>query len=242
MHIAILDDEPAVLAQVSQALTGPWGRHKISLKISTFSSCKELIQATKRHTFDLAILDWELPDGSGLEVLTWFTSYLESPPPVIMLTVRNSEQDVVEALTGGAEDFINKPFRARELKARAIAVLRRRNGPLSVEKGREEDPSHGNIVFDVNRHTLHRDGQPVKLTHQEYRLAFLLFSNLGRPLARAYLYEYVWGKDEQFSSRTLDVHIYRVRRKLGLTPEHGWQLNAVYGYGYRLQETDPSAA
>lgn len=241
MHIAILDDDPAMREQAYQALSAPWQQQSLNLRISTFAQVSEFTHAAMRDTFDLAILDWELPDGNGLTVLRWLRSYLDTPPPIIMLTVRTSEQDVVAALASGADDFVNKPFRPRELAARAMVAMRRRQS-CAREQGPETALSLGNIRIDTQQQCIYRDGRPVKLTHQEYRLAFLLFTQIGKPLARAYLYEYVWGRDERFSSRTLDVHIYRLRQKLGLTPEHGWRVNAIYGYGYRLQEALESEA
>ena len=241
MHIAILDDDPAMREQAYQALAAPWQQQQLNFKVSTFSQVSEFTYAAMRDTFDLAILDWELPDGNGLTVLRWLHSYLDIPPPTIMLTIRTSEQDVVAALASGADDFINKPFRPRELAALAMVAMRRAHG-AAKEAGGGGAPSLGNIRFDTERQCIYRDERPVKLTHQEYRLAFLLFANIGKPLARAYLYEYVWGRDERFSSRTLDVHIYRLRQKLGLTPDHGWRVNAIYGYGYRLQEAQESEA
>lgn len=241
MHIAILDDDPAMREQAHQALADPWRQQNLSLKISTFSQVSEFTAAAMRDTFDLAILDWELPDGNGLNVLRWLRSYLDTPPPIIMLTVRTGEQDVVAALASGADDFVNKPFRPRELAARAMAAMRRgKNG--AGERDAENNLTLGNIRFDTQRQCIYRDDHPVKLTYQEYRLAFLLFTHIGKPLARSYLYDYVWGRDERFSSRTLDVHIYRLRQKLGLTPDHGWRVNAIYGYGYRLQEALESEA
>lgn len=241
MHIAILDDDPAMREQARQALAAPWQQQQMNLKVSTFSQVSEFTYAAMRDTFDLAILDWELPDGNGLTVLRWLHAYLDIPPPTIMLTIRTSEQDVVAALASGADDFVNKPFRPRELAARAMVAMRRSQAGAK-DAATSGAPSLGNIRFDTEQQCIYRDGRPVKLTYQEYRLAFLLFTNIGKPLARTYLYEYVWGRDERFSSRTLDVHIYRLRQKLGLTPDHGWRVNAIYGYGYRLQEALESEA
>lgn len=95
--------------------------------------------------------------------------------------------------------------------------------------------SFNDLVFDDAELTVTRDGKPIVMTEREYRLAHCLFSNLGRPLSRDYLYERFWPHEEMSTSRPLDTHIYRLRNKLGLTADRGWQLLTIYGYGYRLE-------
>lgn len=238
MRIAVLDDDKTSLEQIRQALcesTGGVSESTESVDIQTFFTANDLMRALKRDTFKLVILDWEMPDSSGIELLEWIRGYFEVPPSIIMVTNRQSEEDVVEALSKGADDFISKPFRPRELKARAFAALKRqaRSG-LATGSG-ETELSYGNIRIDESVSAVFLDGEEVKLTRQEYRLIYQFFLHIGRPLARAYLYEYIWGREEHPSSRTLDVHVYRIRKKLGLTAENGWNLVSVYGYGYRLQ-------
>lgn len=235
MRIAILDDEKTSLEQIRQALTESTEELPELVDIQTFLTANELVRALKRDTFKLVILDWEMPDMSGIELLEWIRGYFEVPPSVMMVTNRQAEEDVVEALSKGAEDFISKPFRPLELKARALAALRRQLRSGLVSGGGDANISCGNIRIDETVGAVFLDGEEVKLTRQEYRLIYQFFVHLGRPLARAYLYEYIWGREERPGSRTLDVHVYRIRKKLGLTAEHGWNLVSVYGYGYRLQ-------
>ena len=232
MRVAILDDEPAELRRVEQTLQqipqpgdAPWILH-------CFERGEDLLRQLKRETFDLLILDWQLPDLSGLALLRWSREHLAVPPPAIMVTSRDAEQDIVLALSSGADDYVSKPFRSNELKARVKAVLRRHGGQRSSAS---EVLVFNDLRFDDAELTVTRDGQPISMTEREYRLARCLFSNLGRPLSRDYLYERFWPHEEMLSSRPLDTHIYRLRNKLGLNAERGWQLLTIYGYGYRLE-------
>jgi two-component system response regulator TrcR len=232
MRIAILDDEPMELKLLQDALDS-YCLHDGSLPICVaFSRSPELLRRLKRETFDLIILDWQIPEISGLQMLLWIKEHLQPAPPVIMLTSRTAEHDVVQALNAGADEYISKPFRQAELRARLTNVLRHCQG----QKARDEELLiFGNICFDVQESRVSVDAVPVALTLREFRLALLLFKNQGRPLSRGYLYEHLWARDEMFSSRTLDTHVYRIRNKLKLTSGYGWVLSTVYGYGYRLE-------
>ncbi|AMB86718.1 two-component system response regulator [Pseudomonas agarici] len=232
MRVAILDDEPAelrrleqTLRQMSQAGEPPWAVH-------SFERGEDLLRQLRRETFDLLILDWQLPDLSGLALLRWTREHMQVPPPAIMLTSRDAENDIVLALSSGADDYVSKPFRANELKARINAVLRRHGVQRHAA---DQTVTFNDLSFDDGELLVSRGGQPINLTEREYRLARCLFANLGRPLSREYLYERFWPHEEVLSSRPLDTHIYRLRNKLGLTAERGWQLQTVYGYGYRLE-------
>ncbi|ARU87168.1 response regulator transcription factor [Pseudomonas sp. M30-35] len=232
MRIAILDDEQAELDRITHTLQSIAKQNEDPWSLHGFNRGEELLKQLKRETFDLLILDWQLPDVSGLAVLRWSRKHLEKQPPVIMLTSRNREQDVVLALNEGADDYINKPFRSQELQARVLAVLRRQGNIAQIKS-----PSLKvyDLLFDDTEQQVKRNDTPVNLTEREYSLAKCLISNIDRPLSREYLYERFWPREEVHSSRPLDTHIYRLRTKLGLTPENGWRLATIYGYGYRLE-------
>ncbi|MCW4153704.1 response regulator transcription factor [Halomonas sp. 18H] len=241
MFIAILEDDPVCREQLVDLLrmASENGSQEWSLagsengwQIDSYQNAREFIRGIKRNTYNLVLLDWMLPDMNGPQVLSWMHEYFQSPPPVIMVTGRDAEQDVVEALKAGAEDFVHKPFRTEELIARVLTTLRRRH---VGGKSRLEPFQLGEIQVLPREETISVKDEPVKLTHQEYRLALLLLRNINQPLSRSYLYESVWGQEESPMSRTLDVHIYRLRRKLGFNSESGWKLASVYRYGYRLQ-------
>jgi len=235
MRIAILDDEPVELGLLSSAL-GSYVLRDGTLPIcSQFSSSPELLRRLKRETFDLVILDWQVAEISGLQLLKWIKDHLIPAPPVIMLTSRTAEHDVVQALNAGAAEYISKPFRQAELLARLNNVLRQYK---QDNEGAEAILTFGNIRFDLQEGLVTVNDAPVALTLREFNLALLVFRNQGRPLSRSYLYEHLWSRDEKLSSRTLDTHIYRIRNKLQLTSEFGWVLSTVYGYGYRLEALD----
>lgn len=238
MRIAILDDDATDLQRITQVLDGLARQYdEETWTFHTFSLGEELLKQLKRETFDLLILDWQLPDISGIALLDWAHRHLDPPPPVIMVTSRNSEEDTVQALMAGADDYVNKPFRPFEFQARVRTVLRRYSwGKGLVEN---EQKVFGSIVFNDTEQKIIHDGKIVHLTEREYSLARCLFNNLNRPLSREYLYERFWPHEEAFSSRPLDTHIYRLRSKLALTPEHGWRLATIYGYGYRLEQVEP---
>lgn len=232
MRVAILDDEPAELRRVEQTLRqmAEPGEHAWSLH--SFERAEDLLRQLRRETFDLLILDWQLPDLSGLALLRWTREHMDAPPAAIMLTSRDAESDIVQALNAGADDYVSKPFRPNELKARVAAVLRRHS---QLRATSADVLGFNDLVFDDGELTVTRSGKAIGMTEREYRLARCLFTNLGRPLSREYLYQRFWSHEEITSSRPLDTHIYRLRNKLGLTADRGWQLLTIYGYGYRLE-------
>lgn len=246
MYFAILDDDPIALRQISALLSEHYSvspqewnlTPEAEWQIDTYSSHQAFIHGIKRTSYDLVILDWELPESSGIEILHWMQEYFDAPPPTIMVTNRNAESDIAKALQIGADDFVSKPFRAQELLARVLSILRRQQRQAGTI-----DPSapfsYGSLHVAPKQKSISINGRDIKLAHQEYRLALLLLRNIDRPVSRTYLYERIWGQEENPLSRTLDVHVYRVKRKLSLTAENGWKLSSVYGYGYRLQRLEP---
>ena len=150
-------------------------------------------------------------------------------PPVVFVTHRDAEEDVVHALQEGADDFLSKPVRRLELLARVNALWRR------MQPGADDSPLDvPPYRIDAAQHRISIHGTPVELTQKEYDLALFLFRNVGRLLSRGHLLESVWGR-AAVDSRTLDTHISRLRVKLELRPESGFRLSPVYGYGYRLE-------
>lgn len=242
MRIAVLDDDSTSLELMRQALSESTEELPERVDVQTFQTADDLMRRLKRDTFKLVLLDWEMPDITGIELLEWIRGYFDVPPGVIMVTNRSAEEDVVEALSKGADDFISKPFRPLELKARVFAAIKRHEQAGMPAGSSDVELAHGNIRIDVNVGAVFVDGEEINLTRQEYRLIYQFFVQLGQPLARAYLYEYIWGREERPGSRTLDVHIYRIRKKLGLTAKNGWNLVSVYGYGYRLQSLTENQA
>jgi two-component system, OmpR family, response regulator RegX3 len=157
---------------------------------------------------------------------------VQEPLPVLFTTGRDREEDIVHALKAGADDYLVKPLRRMEFLARVEALLRR-----SRALGREaEEPFEaGEFRIDPLGRTLQRGGEVIELTQKEFEMAALLFRNIGRLLSRSYLLDTVWGISADVSTRTVDTHASQLRSKLGLYPEQGWRLSAVYQHGYRLE-------
>lgn len=224
MRVAILEDDPAMGDQMTHALVSE------GHSVQGFRTGAAFVNALKRDTFDLLVLDWNLPDTSGIDVLVWAREHLDSRPPVLFVTSRGEEEDIVHALNLGADDYVVKPIKVAELRARVGALLRR-----SFPTQAAEFQDFGDIRFDVGRQTAIVGGKEVVLTSKEFSLALLMFQNLDRPLSRAYLLDKIWGISPDLQTRTLDAHVSRIRAKLGLRPDAGYRLAPVYSYGYRLE-------
>jgi DNA-binding response OmpR family regulator len=225
MKIAVLDDDPVQLETISSVAQAAGYRPVL------FSRAQALISALRKDTFDLLIVDWNLPDRSGLEVLAWARTNLKPPPPMLLVTSRAEDEDIVAGLNAGADDYLPKPLSPAVLEARINALMRRAYAQPSTP-GAE---IHGDTVFHDSSSAVTRNGKTVVLTAKEYALAQLLFRNLHRALSRTYILETVWGNEPNLNSRSLDMHISRIRTKLELRPEQGFRLTPIYSYGYRLE-------
>lgn len=230
MRIAALDDEPCQLELISHTMDG------IGHECHGYSEGKTLLRDLRVQTFDLLILDWSLPDVAGTTVVKWIREELASRLPVLFVTNRREEADMIEGLGAGADDFMAKPIRVGELKARVQALLRRAY-PAHYESELAFGPYH----FFPHTRTLEVNGTAVELKHREYELAVFLFQNMGRLLSREHLREAVWGLGPEPASRSLDTHISRLRSKLELRPANGFLLSAIYGLGYRLESIEADA-
>jgi DNA-binding response OmpR family regulator len=197
-----------------------------------FETGRAFLQAMRHDTFDLAILDWGLPDIPGDQVLVDLREHLDWHLPVLFITSRDQEQDVVHALERGADDYMAKPVKKAETLAR-IKALARRSQPLDQSRGKLLcDP----FRIDLGIREITRQGERVDLTQKEFELALFLFRNVGRLLSRGHILESVWGTRPDLNTRTVDTHISRIRNKLGITPVIGWRLSSIYQHGYRLEQ------
>jgi DNA-binding response OmpR family regulator len=225
MRIAYLEDEPAHARLVKNWIEQ--AGHSCTL----FSRGESLIRELNVQSYDLILLDWELPDLSGIEVVQRVRERIDWHIPVLFLTNRVSDEDVVQALREGADDFISKPLSRSVTLARIDALTRR----FDTHSSQHDSLDLGDYRIDRTQRTLYHDGEPIELTDKEFQLAQTLFSNLGRLFSRDHLLEQVWGVGPGLTTRTVDTHISRIRRKLEIEPQRGWRLKAVYNHGYRLE-------
>jgi two-component system, OmpR family, response regulator RegX3 len=230
MRVAILEDDAEQAALMRSYLT------EAGHDCQCYSSGKSLIVAAGRESFDLFVLDWQVPDLSGEEVLRWVRQHVATPVPVMFVTNRDSETDIVSALEQGADEYMKKPISRPELLARIGALLRRAYPQKNAESLTVDAYS-----FDLKHQSLSMGGSLVELTQKEFDLALFLFQNLGRLLSRGHILGAVWGRAVEIPSRTMDTHVSRIRTKLNLRPESGFKLTPVYNYGYRLEQLGKAA-
>jgi len=184
-----------------------------------------------RNGADLLLLDLMLPGLAGTEVCREIRT--RSNVPIIMLTAKDSEVDIVVGLELGADDYVTKPYSTRELLARIRAVLRRR---IEDVDDHESVLEAGTVRMDVERHSVAVDGNDVAMPLKEFELLELLLRNCGRVLTRGQLIDRVWGADYFGDTKTLDVHIKRIRSKIEKTPSQPTMLVTVRGLGYRFED------
>jgi DNA-binding response OmpR family regulator len=226
MRILIVEDDDAHAAAVEKSLRS--SGHEIFKVEDGENAVKFLTE----NLVDLVILDWNLPNMSGLDVLHWMRACLGSDPVVLFLTSKILESDVVQALDAGADEYVVKPFRLAELSARVNALLRRsKPNDMAEPVLRVAD-----YVLDLGERSVSLRGENIGLTSREFELTAFLFSNLNRIISRDLLAKIAWGREHEVASRTIDTHVYRIRRKLVLNPENGLRLTSVYTRGYRLDE------
>ena len=180
--------------------------------------------------FEILILDWNLPDADGVEILTRVRQ--TSKVPVLFCTARGEQDDVVRALRAGADDYLIKPVRRLELLARIESLARRASKVQVKDELFEVD----DLRVDCVGRAISRKDARFDLSGKDFDLAVLFLRNIGRLLPRSYIHESVWGTIGAVTSRTLDTHVSRIRNKLGLVPNNGWQLKGVYAHGYRLEQ------
>ncbi len=230
-HILVVDDEPDIAALVAYHLA------RESYRVRTATTGPEALVAVEREVPDLVILDLMLPEMSGLEVLRELRGRPElAGIPVILLTARKEERDRVEGLELGADDYVPKPFSPQELVLRVRAVLRRvRQEPPISSGGRILRA--GPVTIDTGAAQAEVNGQPLQLTPTEYRLLEVLVERRGRVQDRRQLLETVWDTTARITTRTVDMHVQRLRAKLGEAA--GW-LETVRGFGYRFRTDPPS--
>jgi two-component system phosphate regulon response regulator PhoB len=224
-RILVVDDERDITALVAYHLA------KAGYRVTTATTGPAAIEAARAEPPDLVVLDLMLPGRSGYEVLEELRRRAETQSVgVILLTARREEADRIKGLSAGADDYLTKPFSPEELVLRVGAVLRRLGAPAATGGGAVLHA--GPIAIDRAAHTVTVNGAAVELTRIEYRLLLLLAERRGRVQSRPQLLESVWEAQSDIQTRTVDMHVQRLRTKLG---DAGEMIETVRGFGYRMK-------
>ena len=225
VKVLVVEDERDIAALVGYHLT------KEGHRVRTAETGQEALDAMKAERPDIVILDLMLPGLSGYEVLAEMRRSAEmSEIPVVVLTARRDEADRVKGLELGADDYVTKPFSPRELVLRVSAVLRRSRAPAVA--GATRVLQGGPVTIDLNAKSVMSDGLQLDLTPTEYNLLATLIERRGRVQSRRQLLETAWEINAQIETRTVDMHVQRLRTKLG---PHGDLIETVRGFGYRFR-------
>lgn len=232
INILLVEDEESFV----DALTIGLDREGFDVAIARDG--QQAVALFAKETFDIVLLDLMLPKMSGLDVCRQIRAYSEVP--IIIVSAKGEEVDMVLMLEIGADDYVTKPYRLRELVARIRAVLRRRDvheqSPAS-----DEEIRLGPIHMDVDARRCYVNGREIKLRKKEFALLRLLLENPGRVLTREVLIDRIWGSDYVGDTKTLDVHIKRLRTLIEDNPKNPELITTVRGVGYRYETTKASA-
>ncbi len=224
-RILVVEDEETLAEAISFLLS------KEGFDVVVAASGPEAIEVFDKSGADLILLDLMLPGLSGTEVCRQIRT--NSSVPIIMLTAKDSEIDKVVGLELGADDYVTKPYSSRELIARIRAVLRR--GEIQDAGGDESTLEVGPVRMDTDRHVITVNGEQVAIPLKEFELLEFLMRNAGRVLTRVQLIDRVWGSDYVGDTKTLDVHIKRLRAKIEKDPANPEHIQTVRGMGYKME-------
>jgi len=223
-RLLIVEDEESIVDAVSYML------RKEGFEVAVATTGPSALEEMERSGADLVLLDLMLPGLPGTEVCRQIRQ--RSNVPVIMLTAKDSEVDKVVGLELGADDYVTKPFSSRELVARIRAVLRRQGEPEAQTVATVEA---GPVRLDAERHVVTVNGAPVQLPLKEFELLEFLLRNSGRVLTRMQLIDRIWGSDYVGDTKTLDVHVKRLRAKIEPDPANPRHIVTVRGLGYKFE-------
>ncbi|WP_395637717.1 response regulator transcription factor [Sphingorhabdus sp.] len=224
-HIAVVEDDLAFASEMEEFL-GAAG-----YTVSSYDSSQKFLAALRQSECDLLIVDWSIPDLSGIEVLEYIRKF-HPDMPAIMLTARAENIDIVRGLEAGADDYVAKPVDPAVLAQRIKSLLRRSKGEV---KNVSENVILGRYLLRPSTSTIYLGDEEIVVPKREFDMAMLFFTNPNRLLSRQYLAATLWGKVVDYQSRTIDTHVARLRKNLKLDPTSGISLNALYGFGYTLQ-------
>ena len=228
--VLMVEDETSITEPLSEALE----REGFATEVARTAG--EALEVAERSQPDLVLLDVMLPDGSGYDVCRSLRE--RSEVPIIMLTARGEETDRIVGLEMGADDYIVKPFSAREVAARIRAVLRRATGEQRGATVRDGPLVAGRLTLDPGRRSATHDGRELELTRKEFELLELLLREAGSVISRERLLDEVWDVNWFGSTKTLDVHVSSLRRKLGDDSAAPRYIHTVRGVGFRFASPD----
>lgn len=228
MYIGLLEDEPHVAACVRDLLEQ--SQHAVRV----FDNGNELLDALRTDAFDMLVLDWWVPGCTGLQVLSQIRGKFGMQTPVLFLTARADARDIISALGTGADDYCTKPLNGPLFMARVSALMRR----SAIQAVPPEGLEYLGYQFQPRDQSVRFAGEIHFLTDKEFRLALCLFENAEKPVSRKRLMQDIWGRECASYSRSLDVHVCTLRKKLKLAGEAPVaRLRSIYGFGYRLHPT-----
>lgn len=224
MKILVVDDEKLLVKGIKFNLENE------GYQVETAFDGAAAVELARSESFDLIILDLMMPEVDGLTACMRIREF--SAVPIIMLTARSEGADKLMGFESGADDYVTKPFNILELKARVRALLRRASLAAPAEAPEEGELKFGRISVDESRRRACKDGEPVELTMKEFDLILFLMKNPGRVYSRESLLDLVWGYDYLGDTRTVDVHIRRLREKLEPNPAQPQYIITKWGVGY----------
>ena len=230
-RILVVDDEATILKLVAFNLK------KEGFTVDTAADGEAALDSIAKNKPDLVVLDWMLPGMDGIEVCRRIRSNPQTfDLPIVMLTARGEEVDKILGLELGANDYVTKPFSPRELTARVRAHLRAKESVYAAGEGNKGVVYRGNLSLDSERFVAKKDGIALDLSPKEFELLFLLVSNPGRVFRREYILNEIWGYEYPVDTRTVDVHIRHLRRKVETDPNNPVLLLTIRGVGYKFEE------
>jgi two-component system response regulator RegX3 len=224
-NILLVEDEASLSEPLAFLL------EKEGYSVSIAEDGRRAVELFTQGDFSLVLLDLMLPELSGVEVCRAIRSM--SQVPIIMLTAKDSEVDIVVGLELGADDYVTKPYSSRELLARIKAVLRRH---VPSDEGDDALLKSGHLMLDADRHTLTVNGTMTAIPLKEFELLEYLMRNAGRVLTRGQIIDRIWGSDYFGDTKTLDVHIKRIRSRIEVDPANPELILTVRGLGYRFED------
>ncbi len=231
IHLLVVEDEESFIDALEIGLD------REGFKVTIARDGQEALDKFEEGKFDAILLDLMLPKVSGLDVCR--TIRAKSDIPIIIVSAKSEEVDMVLMLELGADDYVTKPYRLRELVARIRAVLRRRETYTPSEEPNTEIMEFGPILLDIDSRRCYVSGEEIKLRKKEFALLRNLLENPGRVMTREVLIDRVWGDDYVGDTKTLDVHIKRLRTLIEFDPKNPIHITTIRGVGYRFELTKP---